>query len=54
VGISATLPVVLDPFSLVLLDELGDSCADEVGERLPLVSGDALQALVEAIFEGYL
>jgi len=45
---------VLDLLRLVLFDELGDGLADEVGQRLARVGRDALQALVKAIFEGYL
>ena len=54
VVISATLPSVVDALGLVLFDELGDGLADEVGQRLAGVGRDALQALVKAIFEGYL
>ena len=45
---------MLDLLRLVLFDELGDGLADEVGQRLARVGRDALQALVKAIFEGYL
>jgi hypothetical protein len=45
---------VLDLLSFVPLDKLGDGLADKVRQRLARVGGDALQALVKAIFEGYL